>query len=126
MKKIVIYMIVLFFMIFLPTNVMAAGTMDDVLKSGNTFLDSSSQTPVIVDKDKLDNASSMIYGILQYVGMGLSVIIGAILGIKIMISSAEEKAKVKEALVPYIIGCFVIFGAFAFWKMAVQMYNSIF
>lgn len=126
MKKIVIYMIVLFFMIFLPTNVMAAGTMDDVLKSGNTFLDSSSQTPVIVDKDKLDDASSMIYGILQYVGMGLSVIIGAILGIKIMISSAEEKAKVKEALVPYIIGCFVIFGAFAFWKMAVQMYNSIF
>lgn len=126
MKKIVIYIIVLFFMIFLPTNVMAAGTMDDVLKSGNTFLDSSSQTPVIVDKDKLDNASSMIYGILQYVGMGLSVIIGAILGIKIMISSAEEKAKVKEALVPYIIGCFVIFGAFAFWKMAVQMYNSIF
>ena len=126
MKKIVIYMIVLFFMIFFPTNVMAAGTMDDVLKSGNTFLDSSSNTTIIVDKDKLDNASSMIYGILQYVGMGLSVIIGAILGIKIMISSAEEKAKVKEALVPYIIGCFVIFGAFAFWKMAVQMYNSIF
>ena len=66
-----------------------------------------------------------IYNILLYIGIAASVIVGAILGIKIMIASADEKAKVKEALVPYIIGCFVIFGAFGIWKLVAELFSGV-
>lgn len=51
--------------------------------------------------------------------------VGIVIGIQFMVASAEDKAKVKEALVPYIVGCIVIFGAFTIWSIAVNMGQSI-
>lgn len=48
-------------------------------------------------------------------------IVGIIIGIQFMVASAEDKAKVKEALVPYVVGCIVIFGAFTIWSIAVNL-----
>lgn len=39
--------------------------------------------------------------------------------------SIEGKAKIKEALVPYIIGCIVVFGAFFIWRTLVNTGNSL-
>ena len=52
-------------------------------------------------------------------------LVGTIIGIQFMLASAEDKAKVKEALVPYIIGCVVIFGAFTIWSIAVKLGQDI-
>lgn len=52
-----------------------------------------------------------ILGILQTVGIVLSVIILVILGIKYMMGSAEEKAEYKKTMIPYIIGAVLIFAA---------------
>lgn len=52
-----------------------------------------------------------IIGILQAVGIVLSVVILIILGIKYMMGSAEEKADYKKTMVPYIIGAVCIFLA---------------
>ena len=60
-----------------------------------------------------------IYTILLTVGIALTVIIGGILGIKFMMASAEDKAKIKEAMIPYVIGCIVIYGAFFIWKTVI-------
>ena len=38
-----------------------------------------------------------------------------------MVGGAEEKANIKEVLVPYVVGCIVIFGAFAIWKLIVTI-----
>ncbi|MCL2383130.1 MAG: pilin [Oscillospiraceae bacterium] len=54
-----------------------------------------------------------IIGILQVVGIVLSVIVLIILGIKYMMGSAEEKAEYKKTLIPYIIGAVLIFAAAA-------------
>ena len=72
-------------------------------------------------KDNLD----MIFSILVAVGTVLALIIGAILGIKFMMSSVEDKAKIKEALIPYIIGSVAIYGAFGIWKLVVSILNQI-
>ena len=42
-----------------------------------------------------------------------------------MIASAEDKAEIKEALVPYILGCVLIFGAFAIWKIVITILNNL-
>ena len=123
MKKIVSYILILFLIIFIPTTT-RAGVMENVIKSGDAFLDSA-DTTITVEEDKLKVAADDIYNILLYAGIGLSVIIAAILGVQFMISSAEDKAKIKEALIPYVIGCVVVFGSFGFWKIAVTLFNSI-
>lgn len=52
-------------------------------------------------------------------------LVGTMIGIQFMVASAEDKAKVKEALVPYVIGCAVIFGAFTIWSIAVNLGQDI-
>lgn len=53
---------------------------------------------------------STILGVIQAIGIVLSVIMLAALGIKYMIGSVEDKANYKENMVPYIIGA-VLIGA---------------
>lgn len=66
-----------------------------------------------------------MYNILFGIGVILSVLVGAMLGVKIMWGSIEQQTKAKEALIPYVIGCVVIFGAFAIWKLAVTVFSQI-
>lgn len=78
-----------------------------------------------MDKDKLNSASSTIYNILLVIGICVAGIMTSILGIKFMLGSIEEKAQVKEALIPFIIGCIVVFGAFGIWKIVTQIGSMI-
>lgn len=66
-----------------------------------------------------------IYYGLMALGICLAVIIGAILGIKIMWGSIEQQVKAKEMLIPYAIGCIVIFGAFGIWKLCINIFAKI-
>lgn len=67
----------------------------------------------------------MIYNILLIIGMAVAVVIASILGIKFMIGSMEEKAQIKESLIPFIIGCIVVFGAFGIWKIFINIGSSL-
>ena len=50
---------------------------------------------------------------------------GGIIGIKLMISSASEKAEAKKLLVPYVVGCVVVFGGFGIWKLVVTILQGM-
>ena len=63
-----------------------------------------------------------IIGILQTVGVILSIIILIVLGIKYMMGSAEEKAEYKKTMIPYIVGAVFIFAASA---LADMVYNFV-
>ena len=45
-------------------------------------------------------------------------------GIKLIKEAVEEKAKIKELMVPYIVGCIVMFSAFTIWKIVVTIGNQ--
>lgn len=77
-----------------------------------------------LDKDELKQTSDFIFNLLLAFAMIAAVVVGLILGIQFMISSVEEKAKVKEALVPYVVSCVVIFGAFGIWQLAVTILST--
>lgn len=72
-----------------------------------------------INEADLANLSNTIYNILLTVGIIIAFIVGGILGIKYMIGGIEGQAEVKTMLVPYIIGCVVLFGAFTIWKIMV-------
>ena len=42
-----------------------------------------------------------------------------------MTAETESKAKIKESLMAYFIGCVVIFGAFTIWRIVVTIGNQI-
>lgn len=99
-----------------------AGTIDDIMGGAKNFLtQGTGAQEVTINSDSIKSASDTIYNILLGVGILIALVVGAILGIHFMMASAEDKAKVKEALIPYIIGCIVIFGAFGIWKIAVTL-----
>lgn len=57
-----------------------------------------------------------IAGIIQVVGIILSVICLMVLGIKYMMGSAEEKAEYKKTFIPYLVGAVILFAASVFAK----------
>lgn len=63
-----------------------------------------------LDNNKLTQMTGNILGVLQTIGSIVSIIALIIIGMKYMIGSVEEKAKYKETLIPYIIGCALVFG----------------
>lgn len=66
-----------------------------------------------------------IVGILQTVGIVISVVILIILGIKYMMGSAEEKADYKKSMIPYIVGAALIFAASALAQVIYQFFTGI-
>lgn len=96
-----------------------------VIKSGDNFLEAGKKENSVIDEAKLQDASKTIYNILLLIGICVAVIISAILGLQFIIGSAEEKAKISEALIPFVIGCMVVFGAFGIWAIFINIGNDL-
>lgn len=64
--------------------------------------------------DPIDNPFSSsisdILGIIQAVGVSVAIIMLVYIGIKFIMTSPEGKADVKRELVPYLIGCILLFA----------------
>ena len=54
---------------------------------------------------------STAVGLLKWVGGAMAIIMLMFAGIKYMTAGADEKAAVKESLLPLVIGAILIFGA---------------
>ena len=123
----VILIATMFLMLFMPIS--NAGFWDDIISQGDTFI-SNGETVANADKDTVDETEfkdliKKLYNILLALGVALSVIIGAILGIKFMMGSVEEQAKIKEMIMPYVMGCVVVFGAFGIWKLVIELAGTL-
>ena len=78
-----------------------------------------------VQSGAFDTAGKQIVGILQTVGVSVSVIVLIIIGIKYMMGSAEEKAEYKKTFMPYIIGAALIFAASVFAQVAYEFFTGL-
>ncbi len=74
--------------------------------------------------DKISNIGAKVLGILTNIGIVLSVVIIAGLGIKYIVGSAEEKAEYKKSFVPLLVGMILLFGASAIAKFIVSIASS--
>ena len=89
-------------------------------------------TPSEVDPEKgstnvgsINTIGNDIIRIVQAVGIVASVIIIAVLGIKYMMGSAEEKAEYKKTMIPYIVGAVLLFAASAFAQVIYNFASGI-
>ena len=95
---------------------------DEIIKDADGFLNKGTNKEI--DEKSLKNTSNTVYNILLGIAIALAIIIGAGLGITFMLAGSAGKAKVKESLIPYAVGCFVAFGAFGIWKLVVTILNQ--
>ena len=107
------------------TTCMADGSLDDVMNNGNSFLNAGSESSTMIDQNDLKSLSNFISGVLLTIAIGVTVITGAIMGLNFITQSIEEKAKVKESMVPWVIGIIVSFGVFTIWEVAVNLFQSL-
>lgn len=118
--KILSFIIIFFIISTIFSNI--SNAISNILSGAENFISSgASENGVTIDTNKLKENSDMIYNILLTVGIIAAFAVGAYLGIKFMTSSIEGKADIKQALIPYIVGCIVVFGAFAIWKIVVNL-----
>lgn len=97
-------------------------SLGDMVSDAEKFVDKGEIT---YDAEDLQNFSKTLYNIALTIGVFVAVIMGAILGIKLMASGVEEKAEAKKILVPYVVGCIVVFGGFGVWKIVVTILQNI-
>ena len=126
-KKIfIIFVIILINILICNFNVVKADSgLTSVITGGDDFINAGKgDNTTSIDYGKLQNTSNEIYNLLTCAVI-VAVIISAILGIKFMLGSMEEKAQIKEALIPFVIGCIVAFGAFGIWKIFITIGNNL-
>lgn len=120
MKRKIFFILIIFILMICSTHIVQATTISNIIQGADGFITNGSSTDVIAT-DKLKSASDIIYNILLILGTIIAVIVGVVLGIQFIMGSVEQKAKVKDSLIPFIVGCVVIFGAFGIWKLVITI-----
>lgn len=78
----------------------------DVLTNIESYIPNDSDS----GNDKVEEKASVILTIITNIGIILSVLMSAIIGVKYMLASIEEKAEYKQEMIPYLIGSALLFG----------------
>ena len=115
-KIISLFVILLIIAIIMPMNIIHAG---DINVDG--------WIPTIGGENtKLIEIVGKVLGVIQVVGSIVSVIALSVIGIKYMVGSVEEKAKYKETMTAYIIGCVLLFAISNLTSIIYQISTNMF
>ena len=122
--KLIIIIFVCLFLLLMNTIVVQAEptTFDTAISGAKSFVSSSGTE---VNGTSIKNLSMDLFNVFFTIGVIIAVIITSIIGIKFLLSSPEGKAEIKETLMPYAIGCVVIFGAYGIWKIALTILQPL-
>ena len=66
---------------------------------------------------------TQLAGMLQGIGIFIIAIVGVVLGIRFMIATPNNKAKVKEALIIYLVGSVIIIAALGIWQLMISIFD---
>ena len=102
MKKLYLIIIILISVIICIPTITKASMIDDVISGADTFLNTEPEKDKNnlgggtskVDEQQLKEVSTGLYNILFYIGIAITVLVGAVMGIQFMMASAEGKAKI--------------------------------
>ena len=102
MKKLlnVIFIVFLIFIVLFPNFCYA----DRVITNFDGYKGPSSSST------KLNNVANAVTGTIMAVGTVISVITLAIIGVRYMMGSVEERAEYKKTLLPWMIGAIMVFA----------------
>ena len=77
------------------------------------------------DASVVESKTGKILAIITNIAMVVAVIVPAVLGVKYMLGSVEERADYKKDMIPYLVGAVLIFGISLVVKIVQQFGNTI-
>lgn len=126
MNRIIKITILIIMIIFMLSSNIFATSISDIFSQADDFISTGeSNANTTIDTSQLKKASNTIYNLLLGIGVAAAVIVGAILGIQFMTAGVDKKVEVKQALIPYVVSCIVVFGSFGIWKLVVTILNGV-
>ena len=102
-----------------------SGTLGGIVSDADDFLKDGTSQESPINDETLKSGSSTLYNVLLVIGVGVAFIWGIVIGIQFITGTLGEKADMKKALVPYAIGCIIIFGAFGIWKLVINLLQPL-
>lgn len=125
-KKILLILAIAILIINIPLYSKAGNPFDELLTAGNNFISQGQQSNAGgIDPSRIKPISDFISNILLVIAVGVTLITAAIMAINFTIQSIEEKAKIKESMIPWIIGMFVTFGAYGIWRITMTVFYGL-
>ena len=125
MERKIIHSLVVFFIIIMISTNSYAGKLDNIIKDGDNFIDIGTKQTSPINETALQQTSNEIFNMLYPIAVAILLGVGMLIGITFIVGSVEEKAKMKEILIPYAVGAIVIFGAFIIWKTIIEIMQSL-
>lgn len=123
MKIIKIFTICLSIILILSHNVYALGDIFDI---GDAWIDlGKEEANHTMSSGSIRELSNSLYNFLLAIAIVVALAVGAIMGIQFMTAGVNKRVQVKESLIPYLISCAVVFGAFGIWKLVVIVMEQI-
>ena len=97
---------------------------DKIISSGDNFINTENPTGVNpgIDDNDLVPLSDAVSGILLGIAVAVTLISAVVMGINFVVQSVEDKAKIKESMVPWIIGIAISFGAYGIWRITMSIF----
>ena len=114
-KALSVLMIVVM-IVFACTNVFAVD-IDTIMTQSKTAVSEDGAT-------SMNKIGGTIIGYVTSAAMVIAVVMVAVLGIKYMMGSVEEKAEYKKSFMPLIIGAVLVFGASAVAKIIISLSST--
>lgn len=120
-----ITLLIIMIMFVLSSNIFAT-SISDIFSQADDFISTGEKNAgTTINTKELKKTSNSLYNILLGIGVAAAVIVGAILGIQFMTAGVDKKVEVKQALIPYVVSCIVVFGSFGIWKLVVTILNGV-
>lgn len=123
-KNVLIAIIILTNLIII-SNKSCATSFSDIMDGGDIFTKSATNE-TLFNEDNQRSAADSIYFILLGLGIIIAIVVGIIIGIQFVTKGVEGQAKIKEKILPYIIGCVVVFGGFGIWRVVLDLSSKTF
>ena len=95
-----------------------------IIQKGKNFI-SSGNSEQKINQSQVENDLLPLARILMGIAILVLLIVGAILGVKYMISGADEKANIKEKLIWYVVALVLIFGAVGIYNIVAKIMNNV-
>ena len=127
-KKILIIFILMLIIANLQSISYGANSMDygaeDLMNIGKEFIEIGENNSVVdIDPTEATNEIQKLAGILWGIGIFTAVVVGMIIGIKLMWLTPTGRAEVLKTLAPYLIGVVLVVGGLTIWRLVINILN---
>lgn len=121
-KKIFYIVFIVLFAFFSTCTPVQATRIKNTTEGAQEFLnEGKNEANDAINADILSDTSSLIYNTILIVGTCIAVAVAAILGVLFITGSVEQKVKVKESLLVFIVGCVLLFGGYGIWRLVITI-----